>query len=135
MKSRPPRGACQVATGGLVAIAMSGRGLLVGGIGVMKIMLVSVSERTNENGVRVPTGARRRYISGHFPHHHLGLITLLVGRLVPTLPSVAPAWAAATGLGRFGGSGADDRLVWSASGERRPQNSLACTTFYGSANA
>jgi putative ABC transport system permease protein len=97
---------------GLIAIAISGLGLLVGGIGVMNIMLVSVTERTREIGIRKALGARRLDIIGQFLAEAMALtstggllgivvavlITLLIGVLVPALPSTVPVWAIVTAL-------------------------------------
>ena len=97
---------------GLIAIAISSLGLLVGGIGVMNIMLVSVTERTKEIGIRKAIGARRRDIVRQFLFEAMTLtflggvlgvvlavgISQLIMLLVPSLPATIPTWAVVTGL-------------------------------------
>ncbi|HLE62854.1 MAG TPA: ABC transporter permease [Pyrinomonadaceae bacterium] len=97
---------------GLLAISISCLGLLVGGIGVMNIMLVSVTERTKEIGIRKAIGARRRDIVRQFLFEAMTLtffggvlgvvlaigISKVVMFLVPSLPASVPTWAVVTGL-------------------------------------
>jgi putative ABC transport system permease protein len=105
-------------TGG-VAVAMvviSSVGLMVGGIGVMNIMLVSVTERTREIGVRKAIGARRKDIMVQFLIEAatltgfggllglgIGWLLTLVVRLI--MPSYVPLWAPILGFAASVGIG------------------------------
>src|SRR5687767_15020225 len=91
---------------GAAAIAISMLGLLVGGIGVMNIMLVSVTERTKEIGIRKAIGATRGAIVLQFLLEAMTLtfiggivgvvlavgISNLIMLLVPSLPATVEFW-------------------------------------------
>jgi putative ABC transport system permease protein len=97
---------------GLIAIAISSLGLLVGGIGVMNIMLVSVTERTKEIGIRKAIGATKGAIVLQFLLEAMTLtffggiigillaigISNLILLLIPSLPASIPLWAVISGL-------------------------------------
>lgn len=96
----------------LAMIGIASLALLVGGIGIMNIMLVSVAERTREIGLRMAIGARRKNILTQFLIEAIaltsvgGIIGILFGFLfakliaaITPLPASTPLWSVALGIG------------------------------------
>lgn len=81
----------------VVLVAIAAISLLVGGIGIMNIMLVSVTERTREIGIRKSLGAKRRDIRGQFIIE--AGTTSAIGGLIGILFGVLLAQVAGTLIG------------------------------------
>ncbi|WP_337186659.1 ABC transporter permease [Phenylobacterium sp.] len=106
--------ASQAAVGAFTVLlaAVAGVSLVVGGVGIMNIMLVAVTERTREIGLRMAVGAKRSHILIQFALESVslslvgGLIGLALGVLgafaiarLGEWPAAVPAWAGPLALG------------------------------------
>jgi len=96
----------------LATIALAGVSLIIGGIGIANVMIISVTERTREIGVRLAIGAKRGEVLRQFLFEAailsgagglvgVGLASalgLLASFLAPTFPAAPPTWAVLAGL-------------------------------------
>ena len=97
---------------GLVTIALAAVSLFIGGIGIANVMIISVTERTREIGVRLAIGARRREVLRQFLLEAVLLssiggvaglvVAALVGTLItvllPALSALPPPWVVVAGF-------------------------------------
>ncbi|MGE3273750.1 MAG: ABC transporter permease [Vicinamibacterales bacterium] len=97
----------------VATVALAAVSLLIGGIGIANVMVISVTERTREIGVRLAIGARRQEVLRQFLFEAALLsgaggvagviIAVLLGlaaaMVAPTFPAAPPAWAVGAGLG------------------------------------
>ena len=103
----------------LATIGLAAVSLVIGGIGIANVMVMSVTERTREIGVRLAIGAKRTEVLRQFLFEAAmlsgaggvaGVITatllgLLATAVAPAFPAVPPLWAVVSGLGTSVGVG------------------------------
>ncbi len=113
----------------LVVAGVVGISLLVGGIGIMNIMLVSVTERTREIGIAKALGAPRRFILMQFLIEAMvlaivgGIIGIAIGlalgygisHAIPGMPAATVSWWAVAGSFTFAGLMGTAFGLWPAS--------------------
>ncbi len=119
----------------LATLALAAVSLIIGGIGIANVMVMSVTERTREIGVRLAIGAQRREVlrqflfeaamlagaggvAGVITATALGLIATLIA---PAFPAVPPLWAVASGSGHLGCRRGAGRVLAGAP-RRRPRS-------------